>query len=90
MPALSAAINARAIDGSTALYQAAEAGRLPIVQLLVTHGADVRLPGRSGIAPLSAAAYMGSEPIVELLIEKGADPNALDSTEALGCRNRVP
>ena len=32
----------------------------------------MRLPGRSGIAPLSAAAYMGNQPIVELLIEKGA------------------
>ena len=60
--------------------KAAENGRLPVVQLLVERGANVSLPGRSGITPLSAAAYMGSVPIVELLMEKGADPKPLDNT----------
>ena len=69
------------LDGSTALYQAAETGRLPIVRLLVERGADVNLPGRSGITPLAAAAYMGSAPIVEFLMEKGADPKVIDDTQ---------
>jgi ankyrin repeat protein len=74
-----APIDGRSINGSTALYEAAEAGRLPIVQLLLARGADASL-GRKGLTPLSAASYMGSEPIVELLIEKGVDPKAVDET----------
>jgi ankyrin repeat protein len=75
-----APIDARNLEGSTALYQAAENGRLPSVKLLVERGANVSLPGRNGITPLSAAAYMGSVPIVELLMEKGADPKTIDNT----------
>jgi ankyrin repeat protein len=75
-----AAIDAQNLDGSSALYQAAENGRLPVVQLLIERGANVSLAGRSGITPLSAAAYMGSVPIVELLMQKGADPKTVDTT----------
>ena len=52
----------------------------PVVQLLIDRGANVNLPGRSGITPLSAAAYMGSVPIVELFIAKGVDPKTADGT----------
>ena len=76
-----APIDARNLDGSTALFKAAETGRLDIVKLLVERGANVDLPGRSGVAPLSAASFMGSAPIVEFLIAKGADPNWIDGTQ---------
>ena len=38
--------------------------RCAIVKLLIERGANVSLPGRNGITPLSAAAYMGSVPII--------------------------
>ena len=47
---------------------------------MVAHGAEINLPGRSGITPVAAAAYMGNEPLVRLLLEKGADPNVVDAT----------
>ena len=50
------------------------------VEALIAHGADVNLPGRSGITPIAAAAYMGNEPLVRLLLDKGADPNVVDGT----------
>ena len=77
---ITAPIDARNLDGSTALLRRRRTGRLAIVRLLVERGADVNLPGRSGATPLAAAAYMGSVPIVEFLIDKGADLNAIDET----------
>ena len=76
-----ASVDARDLDGSTALLKAAENGRLPIVRLLVERGADVNLPGRTAITPIGAAAFMGSAPIVQFLLDKGADPNAIDATK---------
>jgi ankyrin repeat protein len=52
-----------------------------MVNLLIERGADINVPGRNGISPLSAAAYMGSAPIVQLFIDKGADPKATDNTQ---------
>ncbi|WP_083239415.1 ankyrin repeat domain-containing protein [Methyloceanibacter superfactus] len=57
-----AAIDARNIDGSSALYKAAESGRLKIVELLVARGADVNLPGRSDISPLAARRSWAASP----------------------------
>ena len=75
-----AAIDARDLDGSTALFKAAENGRMAVVRLLVEAGANVNLPGRSDVSPVAAGAFMGSEPIVRYLIEKGADLNGIDKT----------
>ena len=47
---------------------------------LIERGADVKLTGRSGIAPVAAAAYAGSDAIVEMLLAHGADERALDET----------
>ena len=55
-------IDAQNIDGSTALYKAAEAGRLAIVQQLVEQGADVRLAGRSGITPFPPRPIWAASP----------------------------
>jgi uncharacterized protein len=75
-----APVNARNIQGSTALFIAAEEDNRAIVETLIAHGADLTLPGRSGLTPLAAAAYMGNEPLVRVLLEHGADPKAVDAT----------
>jgi ankyrin repeat protein len=60
------------------LWNAAAAGRLDIVQLLLDHGADPNLPEEQ-IAPrgkaLYSAVYHGHYDIAKLLLERGAFPN---------------
>ena len=60
------------------LANAAAAGRLDIVQLLLDHGADPNLPEEQ-IAPrgkaLYAAVFNGHYEIAKLLLERGAFPN---------------
>ena len=73
-------INARNLAGATALYFAAERGRVEVARRLIERGADVNLTGRSGISPVAAAAYAGSDAIVEMLLAHGADERAADET----------
>src|SRR5204862_5521293 len=60
------------------LANAAAAGRLDIVQLLLDHGADPNLPEEQ-FAPrgraLYSAVYHGHYDIAKLLLERGAFPN---------------
>src|SRR4029079_12010230 len=60
------------------LANAAAAGRLDIVQLLLEHGADPNLPEEQ-FAPkgkaLYSAVYHGHYEIAKLLLERGAFPN---------------
>ncbi len=62
----------------TPLTNAAGKGNLPIVRLLLQHGADPNLP-EEGIAPqggaLYAAATAGHYDVAKLLLEHGAFPN---------------
>jgi ankyrin repeat protein len=62
----------------TPLKNAAAAGHIAIVKLLLDHGADPNLPEK-GIAPhghaLYAAVYNGHHEIAELLLARGAFPN---------------
>jgi ankyrin repeat protein len=49
--------------GATPLIRAAKAMDMPMMQLLLTHGALADLPTLRGITPLMAAAGLGSTPI---------------------------
>lgn len=58
------------LDGRTPLHQAAGAGELAVVQLLVTHGADVA--GRDplfGAPPVEWARFLGHQHVVDWLEE---------------------
>jgi hypothetical protein len=57
------------------LHQAASAGDLASVKLLIENGADVN-ETVGGFTPLHKAAERGRKDVVELLIQKGADVNA--------------
>ena len=63
----------------SALKNAAGAGHVEIVKLLLDRGADPNLP-EEGIAPLGhalySAVYQGHHEIARLLLERGANPDA--------------
>src|SRR3569833_714881 len=74
-----------AADGWTALHLASHYGHLPIVKLLVEHGADVEAVAQNAIGntPISAAAWGNRLDIVAYLATAGANvdaPNAWGST----------
>src|SRR4029450_13137780 len=62
-------VNARAADGTTALYWAAAKNDLAIGTALIRAGADVKGASRYGITPLQAACRHGSAEFSELLLE---------------------
>lgn len=78
--AAGADVNERGWDGrSSALYYAVRRrDALPIVQLMVEKGADVKARCIGGCTPLHNACQFGSAEVVEYLISKGADVNAKD------------
>lgn len=83
--ALGADANAEDELGMPALAVAASRQELEIVQLLVTHGANVHSRvSNEGVlrkTPIpSLAAANGSLPILELLLDSGADVDAADAT----------
>ncbi len=72
--------------GDTALHMAAAAFCQPIVELLVSSGANCRAKNRRGAEPLHYASDGNrSEPrpqagVIKYLISMGADPNAVDKS----------
>lgn len=66
-------INERNGDEATALFLAAEAGRIDLVKSLIDKGADIETGGSSGRSPLMIAAAEGNLDIMDLLLSKGAD-----------------
>jgi ankyrin repeat protein len=59
---------------------AIQSENIPMVKLLLAHGADVELVGSEKRYPLVNACQMGNGQIINLLLEHGADPNTI--TEA--------
>lgn len=75
-------------EGATAFLRASQSGDLPLMQLLLEHGADPHINTALGVTPLAVAAGIGwvegvtsewSEEqtlaAVKLLLELGIDPN---------------
>ncbi len=69
-------VNAREVDGTTALHWAARADNTEEVRHLLRAGARADAANRYGVTPLSLAAANGNATILSLLIAAGADPNA--------------
>jgi ankyrin len=72
-----ASVNARAVDGTTALHWAARADDLPTVQVLLEAGAEPHAADRYGVTPMHLAAENGSAAVLAALLDAGADLNAL-------------
>jgi ankyrin repeat protein len=75
-----AAVDARTLDGATALHWATRADSLETVELLLGAGADARAVDLYGVTPLYLAAENGSAPVIAALLEAGADPNTAAPT----------
>ncbi len=71
-----ALLSERLQNGRTPLHTAAYGGKLNIVQLLVSRGADVNATTPLGAAPLHGSALAGHEAVVEFLVAKGANVNS--------------
>ena len=70
-------VNAREVDGTTALDWAVRADDLETVRLLIHAGANVNAPNRYSVTPLSLAATNGSAAVTAALLEAGADSNTV-------------
>lgn len=70
-------VNRINMAGMTALHQAVLDDNLPLVHLLVTHGADVHKADVDSWTPLHAAAANGHTDIVRYLMDRGADTQAV-------------
>lgn len=63
------------VEGATPLWTASTLGRLELVKLLVSRGADIEHTTDSRSSPLRGAAFDGHCEVCEFLIGKGADIN---------------
>ncbi len=67
-------VDAREVDGSSALHWAVYRDDLLAADLLIAAGANVRAATREEVTPLAMACLHGSLPMVERLLKAGADP----------------
>ncbi|HXS79280.1 MAG TPA: ankyrin repeat domain-containing protein [Gammaproteobacteria bacterium] len=72
-----AAVDARAVDGTTALHWAVRADRLGTVRALLEPGADASAADRYGVTPLYLAAENGNVDVIAALLDAGADANGV-------------
>jgi ankyrin repeat protein len=73
-----AEVDARAVDGTTALHWATRGDHLAIAAVLLRAGADASATDRYGIRPLYLAAENGNAEMIRRLLDAGADPEAVD------------
>ncbi|MFW6264183.1 MAG: ankyrin repeat domain-containing protein [Cyanobacteriota bacterium] len=66
-------VNAKNLEGRTALLEACEGNSLEVIAALLKAGANVNLGECDRFSPLMIAAYRGHKAIVEMLLEAGAD-----------------
>ena len=59
-------------DGSTALFHAAQNGRLEVVEILLRHGADVHIVCCHGATALMQAEFLLHSAVVDVLVRAGA------------------
>lgn len=71
-------IDAKNVDGQTALDWCAQDGQVDVLRLLLEHGANANSQDRYGFSALHASALKGHEVIVRLLIVHGANPDLKD------------
>lgn len=65
--------------GNTALHLAAAVGNRALLELLLTHGADINSQPKPGQpTPLHEAVHMVQPAIVDFLLTHGANPNQID------------
>lgn len=67
-------VDAKDIDGNTALHHAAMSGHLECVKTLLEAGASINASNNQFWTPLTNASYWNQPEVVKLLLEKGADP----------------
>ncbi|XP_046487171.1 poly [ADP-ribose] polymerase tankyrase isoform X1 [Neodiprion pinetum] len=74
------AVNCRDLDGrhSTPLHFAAGYNRVPVVEYLLAHAADVHAKDKGGLVPLHNACSYGHYEVTELLVKHGASVNVAD------------
>ena len=71
-------VNARSETDRTALLVAASYPQtVPLLHLLLDHGADLRVQDRGGATALGLAVRSADVDVVRFLVERGLDPNAL-------------
>ena len=58
---------------TTPLHQAAGQGHVEIVEILLSHGADVHATGCAKHTPLGVAVYTDHTAVVKVLLDHGAD-----------------
>lgn len=73
-------VNCRDLDGrhSTPLHFAAGYNRVPVVEFLLEHGAEVYASDKGGLVPLHNACSYGHYEVTELLVKHGANVNVAD------------
>jgi ankyrin len=69
-------VNARALDGSTALHWAVHQGDADLVKRLLRAGADASSVNDYSATAMMEAATIGNAAIIKMLLEAGADPDS--------------
>lgn len=73
-------VNAKMANGDTILHHAIKQQSIPMVQLLLKHGANPNTRNSSSHTPLMLAAYAGNAQIVDLLLQADADPDEVNNS----------